>query len=237
MEHFLHIWLFYSKIDKISPMNSLQNLSLLQNLYRLKALGFSYSDPIIINKQTPKTTFKNINELNKSVQNCFLCDLSKSRQNPMIGQGNIKSKIMFIDYSVSVLEDTKGEYYSGKSGEMLKNMIEKVLNIKVQDVYITHAIKCKPLNQKEPTQSEWESCKNYLLAQIELIKPKIVVALGKGSYAKITGDDSDFEKARGHFIEYKEYKLMPMYHPNHLLRNPQDKKVALQDLQTIKSYL
>ncbi|MDX9813050.1 MAG: uracil-DNA glycosylase [Sulfurimonas sp.] len=218
-------------------MNLTQNRKLLQNLYRLKALGFNYTDPLILETTITQTSFKTLQELHSSVLTCHLCDLSKSRKTPMGGYGNPNASLMIVDYEVSIVEDSTGSFYSGKSGEMLKNMVEKVLGFRVEDIYITHAIKCKSLEQKEPTSTQWDSCKNYLFAQIELIKPKVIVALGKSSYAKLMGEDSDFEQVRGSFIEYKNYKLIPLFHPSYLLRNPKDKKIAMQDLQTIKGYL
>jgi DNA polymerase len=153
----------------------------------------------------------------------------------MSGFGNPNADVMIIDYTVSMSEDSTSSYYCGRSGELLKNMIENVLELKVEDVYFTHAVKCKPLNSNMPSSSEWDSCKDYLFSQIEFIKPKVVVTLGKDAYAKVTSEDDNFATVRGHVIDFKSYKLVPIYHPNHLLRNPDDKKIAFSDLKTIKS--
>ncbi len=218
-------------------MRSYQNLLLLQNLYRLKALGFQYCDPFSVNKKNSFTKPNSIDELAHNISTCHLCDLSKSRTQSMSGFGNPNADIMFIDYNVSLNEDNTNTYYSGRSGEILTNMIENVLGLKTQDIYFTHAIKCKPLNSNTPSNSEWDSCKNYLFSQIEFVKPKIVVTLGKDAYAKVTSENDNFSSVRGHVIDFKDYKLIPIEHPNHLLRNPDDKKIALNDLKTIKSCL
>lgn len=218
-------------------MNSFQNLLLLQNLYRLKALGFEYSDSFSINRVSPNEKPSNLNELTKNISTCHLCDLSKSRKQSMGGYGNPNADLMIIDYSVSYGEDNTNSYYSGRSGEMLKDMIENVLKLKIEDVYFTHAVKCKPLNSNMPSDSEWDSCKSYLFSQIEFIKPKVVVTLGKDAYAKVTSEEENFASVRGHVVDFKDYKLIPIYHPNHLLRNPDDKKIAFNDLKTIKSCL
>ncbi|MCK4875418.1 MAG: uracil-DNA glycosylase [Sulfurimonas sp.] len=216
-------------------MRSFQNLLLLQNLYRLKALGFEYSDSFSVNKKNSNEKPHSIEELIKNISTCHLCDLSKSRTQSMSGFGNPNADIMIIDYSVSVNEDSSNSYYTGRSGEILTNMINNVLGLKIEDVYFTHAIKCKPLNSNTPSSSEWDSCKDYLFSQIEFIKPKVVVTLGKDAYAKVTSENENFQNVRGHVIDFKEYKLIPIDHPNHLLRNPDDKKIALNDLKTIKS--
>lgn len=218
-------------------MKSFQNLVLLQNLYRLKALGFNYSDPFSINKKDIHEKAINLEELHKNISTCYLCDLSKSRSQSMSGFGNNNAELMIIDFSVSLSDDNTNSYYSGRSGETLKKMIENVLELKTEDVYFTHAVKCKPLNSNTPSDSEFDSCKNYLFSQIEFVKPKVVVTLGEEAYAKVTSENDNFKSVRGHVIDFKEYKLIPIFHPNHLLRNPDDKKIALCDLKTIKSCL
>ena len=116
-------------------------------------------------------------------------------------------------------------------------MIENVLNLSIDDVYFTHAIKCKTLNSNTPSSSEFNSCKPYLFSQIEFIKPKVIVTLGSDAYYKVTDEDNNFEDVRGHVINFKKYKLIPIYHPQFLLRNPELKKTTLNDLKTIKSCL
>ena len=218
-------------------MNSFQNLALLQNLYRLKAIGFEYIDQFSINTNSHDEKPLNISQLYQNISLCHLCDLSKSRSQSMGGYGNKNADLMIIDYSVSQNDDKMNQYYSGRSGEILKNMIENVLNLKIEDIFFTHAIKCKPLNSNAPSDSEWESCKNYLFSQIEFVKPKVIVTLGKDAYAKIMDIDEDFENVRGHVIDFNNYKLIPIHHPSFLLRNPQSKKTTFNDLITIKSCL
>ena len=218
-------------------MKSFQNLVLLQNLYRLKALGFNYIDPFQVNEKSIHKEPETLNELARNISSCYLCDLSKSRKQSMSGFGNQNADLMIVDFSVSMSEDTNNEYYSGRSGESLINMIEKVIGIKTEDVYFTHAIKCKPLNSNRPSASEWDSCKSYLFTQIDFIKPKVVVTLGEDTYCKLTNEDEDFQSVRGHVIDFKKYKLIPIYHPQFLLRNPKLKKITMNDLKTIKSCL
>jgi DNA polymerase len=218
-------------------MNSYQNLILLQNLYRLKDLGFDYIDPFSLNNNSMGKTPTSLTDLEKSLSTCHLCDLSKSRTQTMNGYGNQNAEIMIIDYSVSTVQDSTNSYFSGRSAEILKNMVENVLKVDISDIFYTHAVKCKPLNTNQPSSSEWNSCKSYLFSQIEFIKPKVIITLGADAYNRVTSDEESFENIRGHLIEFKNYKLVPIYHPNFLLRNPQFKKVTLNDLKTIKSCL
>ncbi|EDZ62674.1 uracil-DNA glycosilase superfamily protein [Sulfurimonas gotlandica GD1] len=218
-------------------MKSFQNLILLQNLYRLKALGFDYTDPFYVNEKSTHEEPKTLNELSQNISSCHLCDLSKSRQQSMSGYGNPNAELMIVDFSVSMSDDSNNGYYSGRSGESLTNMIEKVIGLKTDDVYFTHAIKCKPLNSNVPSASEWDSCKSYLFTQIDFVKPKVIVTLGEEAYFKLTSEESDFQNVRGHVIDFKKYKLIPIYHPQFLLRNPELKRITLNDLKTIKSCL
>jgi len=200
-------------------LKSYQNLVLLQNLYRQKALGFEYSDPFFVNEKNGFEKPKSLKELSINISTCHLCDLSKSRSQSMSGFGSHDAELMIVDFSVSSNEDSTNSYYVGRSGETLKNMINNVLNLSIEDVYFTHAIKCKPLSSNIPSKSEFNSCKSYLFSQIEFVKPKVIVTLGKDAYAKVTGEEENFESVRGHVIDFKNYKLIPIYHPQYLLRN------------------
>ena len=218
-------------------MKSYQNLILLQNLYRLKSIGFHYINSFSINEKRDYHKPLSLDALLNDISNCYLCDLSKSRLQSMSGYGDRDATLMIIDFSVTESQDRDKNYYSGRSGELLKNMLEKTLNLKVNNIYYTHTVKCKPLNSNIPSSSEWNSCKNYLFSQIEFIKPKIILTLGEEVYRSITSDKEIFEKIRGHIIDFKEYKLIPIYHPKYLLRNPELQKTTLNDLKKIKSYL
>ena len=200
-------------------------------------MGFEYIDPFSVNDKKNYDKPSSLNELNQNINSCHLCDLSKSRTQSMSGIGNFNANLMIVDYSVSQVQDTTNAYYVGRSGETLKSMIENVLGLKSDDVYLTHAIKCRPLKSNKPSPSERNSCKTYLLSQIEFIKPKVVVTLGEDAYASVSEDYNNFENVRGHVIDFKAYKLIPIYHPQHLLRNPELKKITMNDLKTIKSCL
>jgi DNA polymerase len=155
----------------------------------------------------------------------------------MPGFGSSNARVVILDYMVSQVQDANNDYYSGRSGESLKNMIEKVIGLSIEDVYLTHVIKCKPLQSNHPSSSEVQSCKQYLQAQLDFIKPNVIVTLGADAYQALTDDSDNFENVRGHIIDFKKYKLVPIYHPQFLLRNPELKKITLRDLQTIKSCL
>ncbi|NOQ32154.1 MAG: uracil-DNA glycosylase [Helicobacteraceae bacterium] len=218
-------------------MKSYQNLSLLQNLYRMKMAGFEYIDPIVINKANINLSFENMLELSTAVSKCHLCDLSKSRSQSMSGEGNIYADVMIVDASVSDIQNDRNSYFVGKSGEILEKMVENVLGLKTSDIYITHIAKCKPLGANKVSSSEYNSCKPYLLRQIELINPTIIIVLGDEAYRVLSEDTTPFENIRGQKIKFMNKNLVTIHHPQHLLRNPSLKKETLYDLQMIKSFL
>ncbi len=218
-------------------MQNIQNLKILQTLYRLQALGFSYIDPVELKQTQTLFPMQSLDAVANAIQNCHLCSFRKGAKQSMSGFGSQKAQIVFIDFFVSATQDEQNSYFVGRSGEMLQKMIQNVLNLKVEEIYYTHALKCRPLSYKENYHEEWECCKEYLFTQLELIQPKVVVTLGKEAYNYVTGDTSDFEAIRGHVITFQKSKLIPMYHPSHLLRNPNLKKIVYNDLKTIKSCL
>jgi DNA polymerase len=201
-------------------------------------LGYEYVDPFELNEASLEiASAQDIDTLHKQILTCHLCDLSKSRTQSMPGFGNSRADVMFVDFSVSELEDSTNSYYGGRSGELLQNMITNVLELKTQDVFITHVVKCKPHNGKKELSSEVMTCKGYLLSQIELISPKVIVPLGQEAYGALVGKKEAFEDVRGHIMELQQKKLVPLYHPSFVLRNPHVKKVVYNDLKTIKSCL
>ncbi len=219
-------------------MKNLKNALLLKQLYLLKQLGYNYTSVTAFKEDEPDLTLPNtLEKLRKQSLECHLCDLSKSRTQVVFGEGNEDAEIMFVGEAPGMSEDSSGKPFIGKSGDMLTKMIENVLLIPRTETYITNIVKCRPANNAEPSPSEAHSCHPYLLKQIELIKPKIIVALGATAYHYLSGDDSPISKVRGNIQEQHRYKLMPTYHPSYLLRNPSAKKDVLEDLKIVKGLM
>jgi DNA polymerase len=220
-------------------MISYQHLDELKQLYILKATGTQYVDPIAIN---PTAVDENIqlpdetDALHKLISGCFLCDLSKSRREVQVFHGQAKSGLMIISDYPTLAEDNEGAY-AGKSGEMLLNMVEKVLELPIEDVYFTHVVKCMPASGKAPNESECKSCQPFWMQQIDNVQPKIIVALGSFSYNLITHGEGNFEKDKGKLMPFRQSQLIAIEHPKVLVRNPKRKAETMQELLLIKSYL
>lgn len=216
-------------------MRSYQNLLMLQNLYRLKSVGFEYIDPIVINHKNDGDLPNDMGIMQNLIQQCHLCDLSKSRTQSLGGVGNIHADIMIVDAFISTPQDESKNYYAGNAGQSLQKMVENVLELSIEDIFYTHCVKCKPLGTQTPSNSEIMSCKPYLFKQIELIKPKIIIALGEEVYHILTNDTTAFEQIRGQSINFGKAIIIPIYHPAYLLRNPSLRSITLHDLKTIKA--
>jgi DNA polymerase len=210
---------------------------LLRNLYNLKSFGYEYHETLDFFSSEVKN-FKlpnNLDALKNSVEHCYLCELCKSRKNVLFGYGNANSDIMFISDEPSNSEDEMGAFYSGKSGELLTKMIENVLNIHKEEVYLTTLVKCKSLNGLN--NSNIDTCNDYLLKQIELIKPKLIVALGERTYSYLLKNNMNFAQIRGKDLVYNGITLIATFSPSFLLRNPSSKKDAYYDMLKIKNYM
>lgn len=206
----------------------------LKYLNNQKLFGFQYHKELNINLHS-SCDFNlpnSLNELEKSVKNCYLCDLSKSRKNVLFGYGNISSKIVFIYDMPTKSEDEVGSFYFGNSSELLAKMIENVLNIKKEDVYTTTLVKCR--TNGELSFANCESCECYLFKQIDIIKPKLIVAVGDSVYSYLMKDKDNFFKNRGKVFNYNSSLLIPIYSPMYILKNPSVKKDSYLDMLKIK---
>jgi DNA polymerase len=220
-------------------MTHIEKIRLLKLLYQYRAMGFEYFQeyrPLSLSKQPAIS--HNLEELKTSVAQCHLCALAKSRKNVIFGAGNLKAKVMFIGDNPGVSEDESGMLFTGKSGEMLANMIEKVLLLSKEEVYVTTILKCKTPDNRVPTPEEVACCKPYVMQQIQTIRPQIIVALGSTSFHHLTGEyDTPIDKIRGSVLNFGEAKLIPTFHPSFLLRNPSAKKEVFADMLKVRSML
>lgn len=221
-----------------SSMNYEHKLALLRHYEILKTLGYEYCENFDLEPQSMSHNNlpNDIDSLHNIVSHCTLCQYAKNRKNVLFGYGNTQAKVMFVGDCNSIMEDSNGQFYIDKTGELLKNMIEKVLHIKKEEVYITNVLKCLPLNPLDISKNEVNICKEYLYKQIEIINPKIIVTLGDKAYNYLT-NDTDWSKIRGNVIKHKNYTILPMYHPNMILRNPTLKKEAYAHMLKLNIFL
>lgn len=219
-------------------MKNLHNALQLKHLYLLKQLGYRYTDitPSKLENQTLQLP-SSIEELHKVADACHLCELSKSRNRVVFGEGSSSADLMIVGEAPSSSDDSAGKPFTARTGELLTKMIENVLEIPKEQVYITNIVKCKPNNNQTPTVSQVESCHSFLEQQIESIQPKVILALGDEAYRYLSGDDTPLGKIRGVVTQADGYSLVATFHPSYLMRNPSAKRDTMGDLLQVKELL
>jgi len=219
-------------------MSETTDLLRLKYLKSLKALGFSYTAQLEGHEMPCEMALPNdIGRLKTLTLACHMCDLAKTRKNVVFGEGSQNAKLMFIGEGPGESEDNSGRPFVGKAGELLTAMIEKAVGVPRESVYIANIVKCRPPQNRVPTHSEISACKNYLLKQIELINPDIIVCLGATALNSLLGGEFAITKVRGMRYSFGEKTVIPTYHPSYLLRNPSAKKEAYEDMLLIKSLM
>ena len=173
---------------------------------------------------------------NEQIKNCMLCELGSTRTNFVFGAGNPNAKLMFVGEAPGKDEDLKGEPFVGRAGQLLNKMLQAI-GSKREDVYIANVLKCRPPNNRDPKPAEIDKCEPYLLHQIDLIKPAVIVALGRFGGASLLRTTMSLGDMRKSEHLYNKIPLIVTYHPAALLRNPQWKRQAWEDLKKIQTYL
>jgi uracil-DNA glycosylase family 4 len=168
---------------------------------------------------------------------CTRCPLHKQgRKQIVFGVGNAGADLMFIGEAPGADEDQQGEPFVGRAGQLLNNMI-KAMGIRREDVYIANIIKCRPPGNRTPEREECETCSPFLMRQIAVIQPKVIVALGAVAAKTLLAINAPMSEMRGHWYDFRSTKLAVTYHPAFLLRDPRQKKEAWKDLQMVMKEL
>ncbi len=190
----------------------------------------------------PPGTYPSIAEIVPHCSTCHRCDLGQSRTNAVIGRGNPLAPLMVIGEGPGQNEDETGLPFVGKAGQLLEKILESVKLNSDQDVYICNIVKCRPPGNRTPTPEEAEACKPYLLEQIRIVNPKIILLTGATAVRGLTGDKRGITKIRGQWMTWQDHLCMPIFHPAYLLRNPSreqgsPKWLMWQDIRTIRAKL
>jgi DNA polymerase len=170
------------------------------------------------------------------IGDCTRCRLHKGRTNLVFGVGNVNADLMFVGEGPGADEDAQGEPFVGRAGQLLNNMIS-AMGIKRSDVYIANVVKCRPPSNRTPEKDECDTCSPFLMRQIDVIKPKVIVALGAVAAKNLLAINDSMANLRGRWYDFRNSKLLVTYHPAYLLRDPRQKKEAWKDLQMAMKYL
>lgn len=186
--------------------------------------------PVITDKATA------LKAIREDIGDCTRCRLHKGRTNLVYGVGNINAEIMFVGEGPGADEDQQGEPFVGRAGQLLNNMIS-AMGIRRQDVYIANVVKCRPPGNRTPERDECDTCSPFLLRQIEVIRPKVIVALGAVAAKNLLAVNDSMANLRGRWYDFRGARLLVTYHPAFLLRDPRQKKETWKDLQMVMKYL
>ena len=165
---------------------------------------------------------------------CSACDLCKTRTNVVFGCGNPESKILFLGEGPGEQEDLKGEPFVGRAGKLLDVMLE-LINLDRSKVYITNIVKCRPPENRDPAPDERLACEHWLLSQMQIINPKIVVCLGRVAAMKIIDEKFKISREHGTFYDIDGRRVTALYHPAALLRDPRRRPETFEDLKKIEA--
>ncbi len=179
---------------------------------------------------------KALSKLEKQVKKCTKCGLCEDRTNVVFGVGDPDADLMFVGEAPGYYEDMQGEPFVGRAGQLLTKIIESI-GLKREEVYIANILKCRPPENRNPNAKEIVLCSPHLIKQIEIIRPKVICALGTFAAQTLLDTKEAIGKLRGKFFEYQGTKFLPTYHPAYLLRNPNDKKKVWSDIKKVRDYL
>ena len=180
--------------------------------------------------------YETIEELKNAIKDCNKCKLCTRRKNIVFGVGNENADVMFIGEGPGADEDTQGIPFVGKAGQLMNKAFD-VVGIEREEVYIANIVKCRPPNNRDPEPDEVLSCINYLRNQVMIVKPKIIVLLGRISLQNILGKEYKMTASRGKWVERKGIYYMPTWHPAALLRDETKKLDFIRDLKEVVNNL
>lgn len=178
-----------------------------------------------------------LDELNGEVAACRRCALAETRTNTVFGSGNPGARLVFVGEAPGRDEDLQGLPFVGRAGQLLTDIIEKGMGLKRSEVFICNVLKCRPPENRNPLAGEVEQCEPYLIRQLELIRPRVICALGTYAAQTLLKTEETIGRLRGRWHFYHGIPLRATYHPAYLLRNPADKRKTWDDvLEVMKVY-
>ncbi len=206
------------------PLNKVQDRPLPQR---------TDQEPGVAGGKVEEDQARTLADLQGEIGDCQLCRLCQSRTHIVFGVGNPEADLAFIGEAPGRDEDIKGEPFVGRAGQLLTEIITKGMGIRREEVYIANVVKCRPPENRNPEPEEIAACEPFLVKQLELIRPRVIVALGTFAAQTLLKTRMPISRLRGVWHAYHGIKVMPTFHPAYQLRNPQDKKIVWKDIQEV----
>ena len=177
-----------------------------------------------------------LEDIRRDIDDCTRCPLHKSRTQIVNSEGNPHARLMFVGEAPGADEDAQGHPFVGRAGQLLNKIIEAI-GMKREDVFIGNVNRCRPPQNRTPTASEAATCKPFLLREIAVVRPEVIVVLGNTAMQNLLGTKEGITKMRGRFHDFNGIKVMPTFHPAYLLRDPSKKREAWEDMKKVRDYL
>ena len=172
--------------------------------------------------------------LEKECENCRECSLWETRKNVVFGVGSRNAEVLFIGEGPGANEDEQGEPFVGRAGKLLDDMLA-IIGLRRENVYIANIVKCRPPQNRDPLSVEQDACIGYLRRQAALLRPKIIVCLGRIAAMRIIKEDFKITREHGQWVEKAGVQMMAVYHPAALLRDPRRRPEAFDDLKGLQA--
>ena len=173
-------------------------------------------------------------QLKRECYNCRKCSLWETRHNVVFGVGNEHADVMFIGEGPGEQEDLQGEPFVGRAGQLLDDMLKIIYLDRHRDIYIANIVKCRPPRNRDPLNMEQDACIDWLERQIELVDPRLIVCLGRIAAMRLIKPDFRITKEHGQWFDRNGRKIMALYHPAALLRDPRRRPETFEDLKEIE---
>ncbi len=187
-------------------------------------------------KQALPDSDETIEEIRLDIGNCVRCPLHEGRTKIVHSTGNLEAVLMFVGEAPGANEDAEGVPFVGRAGQLLNKIIESI-GLKREDVLVGNVNRCRPPNNRTPTQAEANVCKQFLLREIAVVRPKVIVVLGNTATQNLLETKVGITKLRGEFQDYFGVKVMPTFHPAYLLRDPSKKRETWEDMKKVRDYI
>jgi DNA polymerase len=207
--------------------------ALRQHVESLQAAGVSAMPAI---RKAAGGAAARLAELARQVASCRRCPLYRTRTHPVISDGSATARLVFVGEAPGRDEDASGVPFVGAAGQLLTRMIT-AMGLRREDVYICNVLKDRPPGNRTPLPEEIEACRPFLEAQLEIVRPRVICALGAVAAKTLLGPHLSITRARGRAADWHGIPVVPTFHPAYLLRNPDAKRLAWADLKKVKSFL
>jgi len=223
---------FYQELGfSYLPVRSEHAIGLLNRRDRTERQGAEISRPAVTG-DTVQDSGEALIQLREEIGDCTRCTLCRNRKNIVFGEGSPEAELMFVGEGPGRDEDIQGRPFVGKAGKLLTSLIEK-MGMTREGVYIANIVKCRPPNNRDPEEDEIALCRPFVERQIEIIRPKVIITLGRVSTQALLNTRVPISRLRGTFLEHSGIPVMPTFHPAYLLRNPKDKWLTWDDVQKV----